>query len=332
MLQIKSVPIYKLFFITLFFIILSGKYTNGVAQKNDNYNWFYITIQEQISTETNTKLINITNVGDSIESGTFCDFVKKHYNNLKNGKITIGPFENYEDAQLSKKIYTNLDGYNTEVDEDKDFYMFFVKPFKTGDTSFIGFENIPARVTLCSKQLFSDIMMEGFNFDKLAIGPFPKYELAEKAKYTFLRSGRYYLSKQEDSLKAERLNAMLKKWEELKIRIVSKKNKSMGKENFYRFTTRFHKKYFQPNAIQVMLISPVYKNINESNVHGISLQGSEIKDNNRVIAFDENTKYSEMLHFNTPKNTEIQGFTARGFVYNQSSLVELPKKYVKLKR
>ncbi len=319
------------FVVLLSLFMLVGQLNNCLAQDNKNYYWFYVMVKKDKNKVTNTDLIKISGVGDSIKSGTFSKFVSEHSANLQKEKIIVGPFENYENSKISKHIYQNAGEHNIKVDNEKDYYMFFVKPFKDGETNTIHFENIPARVTLCSQYLFSDIMSEGFNFDKLAIGPFPKYELAEKAKYTFLRNDIPSEPSKKNNEQNNKLSTMLKKWEKLKIHIVSQNNKHVKEKTFYRFSTRFRKKYFDPDVVQVLLIYPVCKNIARNEINGISLQGSNIKDNNRVIPFSKKTNYSEVLYFNLPKGIEVEGFKVESFIYNQSSLIKLPQRYIKLK-
>ncbi len=319
-------------YITIFiFTVLTFNTVNTSAQTNDNYYWFCISVEQKISEETKIKIIKITEVSDTIKSGSFDNFIETHFDNLQKGVITIGPFSGIEDAKLSKKIYKELENYKSEKEYEQNFYLFFVKPVKIDSSKSIKFKNIPARVTVCTPNLFADIMREGCNFNQLAIGPFTKYELAEKSKYTFLKNGKLYSPTEYDSIAKLKLQEMVKKWKNLRITVVKQKNKDVVGKTFYRLIAIFPKKYFESDAVQIILISPVYKNSSEQIVHGISLQGRNILDNNRVIDFDEKTNYSEILYFNNPDNAKVTGFTAEGFIYDQSTLIKLPKRQIKFR-
>ncbi len=315
----------------LAFISLLIQSINCVSQtKEPNYYWFNITVKTPDGSESSK--IRITNIGSGISSGTFNDFLESHNSALKSGRIAVGPFVDRVSAENSQNLYRRRGQGMSNSDEESKLWFFFVKPVKQENSSAIKFESIPSRVTGGSDNIFSAIMSESLSFERLAIGPFSKYELAERSKYVFMKNGRLFGDKTTDSIRSVNLHLMAKKWKKYNVSLVPKKLNKELKKTICRFGTRFSRHYFAPEAVQVILVSATYQNPTDGNIHGTSLQGSNVLDNNRVISYDMATSYVELIYFNYVKGNKITGFVVDSFIYNDSELIQLPTKFIKVRK
>jgi len=324
----------------LFFVLLAlqiqivGRNTDSIEKK---YYWFYIKIDKTFDSETDFHRINIRSIGNEIESGTFNEFISSHQNGLKMGKIAIGPFSEKEKCQDARSYYQNSGRYTGSSSdaagfgEDDTYTFFYMKPIGDNLAESILFERIPSRVTSGNIEDFRYLLAEGLSFDKLAIGPFDNYELAEKAKFAFVKNGDIVSDNKVDSVKSLGLNLMAKKWKSLNMQIVKEtENKELNKTT-YRFNTKFPRKYFVPDAYQIITIKAFYNKPADNSSNSFTLQGEDVIDNNPVVSHTLGMVYINFLNFDKYKDIKIMGFSFEGFIYNDSEIIELEPLFVSIK-
>jgi hypothetical protein len=328
----------KIFILFLFLLALQFHiFGTNTAPIDEKYYWFYIKIDKTFDKETGINQINIRNIGSEIESGTFNEFLSSHQNGLKFGKIAIGPFSEKDKCQDAQSYYRNSERYNgpseeaASFGEDNTYTFFYMKPIGDNLSEGIMFERIPSRVTSGNIEDFMYLLIEGLSFDKLAIGPFDNYELAEKAKFAFVRNGETGLNTKADSVKNQALNLMAKKWKSLNMQIVKEtENKELNKTT-YRFNTKFPRKYFVPDAYQIITIKAYYNKPADNSSNSFTLQGEDVIDNNPVVSNTLGMVYINFLNFDKYKDIKVMGFSIEGFLYNDSEIIELEPVFVSIK-
>jgi hypothetical protein len=310
---------------------------NDNTQKKGVYYWFYINLNKTYDKTTGIDQIFIKNISNEIVSGTFEEFVRDHESALKAGRITIGPFSEDYYAQESQSIYRNEGRGNSNSSDNKNneeevlFSYFFVKPVYEDSSKQIIFEPIPSRVTTGTENEFIAMLGEGLSYDKLAIGPFDRYVLAEKSKYVFRKNTVQESENKMDSAKNINLKMMAKKWKNLKLEIVKKSDDKKSKQTIYRFNTKFPGKYFAPYSVQVITITASYSNSFETSSASFTLQGDEVIDNNYSISSESGTYYINMLYFDDNSPAKITGFLFESFIYNDSDMILLDPVYIAVK-
>jgi hypothetical protein len=323
-------------FFVLCAVSLQAQVTNNDStQKKGIYYWFYINLDKSYDKTTGINQIIIKNISNGIISGTFEEFVRDHVSALKSGRITIGPFSEDYYAQESQSIYRNggrgNSSSNQNNDEELSFSYFFVKPVYEDSSNQIIFEPIPSRVTSGTENEFIAMLSEGLSYDKLAIGPFDRYVLAEKSKYVFRKNTIQESTNEMDSAKNNNLKLMAKKWKNLKLEIIKKSDDKKSKQTIYRFNTRFPARYFAPYSVQVITITASYSNSFETSSSSFTLQGDEVIDNNYSISSVSGTYYINMLYFDDNSPAKITGFLFESFIYNDSDMILLDPVYIAIK-
>lgn len=301
------------------------------------YYWFYIKIDKAFDKETGTNRIIIKNIGSEIESGTFSEFLSSHQNGLKSGKIVIGPFGEKGQSQNAQSYYRNSGKYNgssedaTGFGEDDTYTFFYMKPVGDNLSQGIIFERIPSRVTTGNIEDFMSLLIEGLSFDKLAIGPFDNYELAERSKFAYVKNNETGSGSQIDSMMNPGLKIMAKKWKSLNLEIIKQsENKELNKTTF-RFNTKFPRKYFATDAYQVITIRALFVEPVDNSSNSFTLQGDGVVDNNPVVSYEMGTVYINVLNFDKHKDNKIKAFSFESFIYNDSQIIELEPIFITIK-
>jgi hypothetical protein len=294
------------------------------------YYWFYIQLGKSVDKESNSGRIFIKKIGNEIESGSFDNFIESNKQGLKNGKVIIGPFSEKSWVLKSQLLYKYA-GRVDEIppkelnpaDEDSLFTFYYIKPMSEDFQRDINFERIPARVTNGTQYEFMSLLSEGLGFEKLAIGPFHDYELAEKSKFVFRKNGEPDSENAIDSMKSQGLRYMSKKWKTLHLEIVKQPDDKGKNRAVYRFNTKFPRKYFASDAFQAITVRAIYSDSFLSSSIGFTLQGDNVVDNNPVASFESGTLYINVFRFNKRNDAKITGFLFESFIYNNSEIIEL---------
>jgi len=312
---------------------------NSYKPQEDTYYWFSMQLGKTLDKETGTNRIFVKNIGNEIGSGSYDQFIKEHRLGMKAGKVVLGPFSEISQAEKSRLLYkyagSNMDVPAKELiskEDDSLYNFFYTKPFSEDFMQEVNFERIPSRVTNGTKDEFMGLLNEGLYFERLAIGPFGNYELAEKAKFAFMKNGDLGAENNEDSLKSKELQMMAKKWKSLNLGIVKQSNNSDINKFAYRFDTKFPRKYFNGDATQIITIRAYYQDSFHVSSSSFTLQGEEVTDNNPVISYEMGTVYINVLYFDMLKSARLTGFLFESFIYNNSELIELDPIYFPVKQ
>lgn len=320
----------------LFSVIIHAQESENNTNGSRIYYWFNISISKTVSRSTGVEEFNIRNIDNSIKSGSFENFILAHKSGLHSGDIAIGPFAEESHASRSQLLYRYAGKTIPERelngdDATTEYTFFFIKPVAEDYTQDISFQKIPCRVTTGSLEDFMGMLDEGLGFEKIAIGPFYNYESAEKSKYVYLKNGAGAEGPDVDSLKNKELMSMAKRWKNLDLEI---KKKSVDKESnrtIYRFSTKFPRHYFAPDAFQVISIKASYSNSAQSSSYSFTLQGDRVIDNNPSVSVTMGTTYINVLDFDMYPDTKIDGFLFESFIYNDEDLIELEPIYYEIK-
>jgi len=295
------------------------------------YYWFYIKVSKP------SNRIIIKQVGNEIKSGLLNEFIEDHRQGLKYGKIFIGPFYQEYQVQQSQLLYKyagkkgRIPAMGLESEDEKTEYSFFyIKPFSEDFKKDIYLERIPSRVANGTQSDFRAVLDIGLDFEKLAVGPFFRHELAEKSKFAFGNNVEASPENKIDSLRSKRLKIMSRKWKSLKLKVVRHTKSEDSTEFAYRLNTKFPRRYFAPNAIQTITINANYSDFNNSQ-QSFTLQGDEVLDNNYVVSSRMSTVYIRIFYFGKYKGAKIKGFLFESFIYNDSEMIELEPIYIKVK-
>lgn len=302
---------------------------NSSIVGTEQYYWFYIKLSKP------SNRILIKHVGNEIKSGTLNEFIEDHQQGLKSGKIFIGPFYQEYQVQQSQLLYkyagkkSRIPRLETE-DKETEYSFFFIKPSSENFSQDIYLEPIPSRVANGTQSDFREMLDLGLDFDKLAVGPFFRHELAEKSKFAFGNNVGASPENAIDSLKSKRLKTMSKKWKSLKLKIVRHPGSEDSTKFAYRFSTKFPRRYFAPYAIQTITINANYNDFNNAQL-SFTLQGDQVLDNNYVVASRMSRVYIKLFYFDKYDGAKIKGFLFESFVYNDSEMIELEPIYIKVK-
>ena len=303
---------------------------NSAIVGSEQYYWFYIKLSK-------SSHISIKQVGNEIKSGSLDEFVEDHQQGLKYGKIFIGPFYQEYQVKQSQLLYKyagkngKIPGMGLESEgEETEYSFFYIKPFIVDSEQEIILERIPSRVANGTQSDFREMLDIGFDFEQLAVGPFFRHELAEKSKFAFGNIVESSPQNKTDSLKSKRLRIMAKKWKSLKFKIVRYPDSEDSTRFAYRFSTRFPRRYFAPNAIQTITINANYDDFNNS-YQSFTLQGDQVIDNNYVVSSQMSRVYIRIFHFDKYEGAKIRGFLLESFIYNDAEMKELEPVYFKVK-
>ncbi|OQX99969.1 MAG: hypothetical protein B6I20_09410 [Bacteroidetes bacterium 4572_117] len=298
---------------------------------SDIYYWFFVKIKKP------SNRILIKHIGREIKSGTLTDFIADHQQGLKSGKIFLGPFYQEYQVKQSQLLYKyvgkkgKVPGIDPELEGKKTEYSFFyIKPFSENFQKDIYLEPIPSRVGSGTQSDFREMLDIGLDFDKLAVGPFLRHELAEKSKFAFGNNVGKSPKNKIDSLRSKRLKRMSKKWGSLKLVIVRQPNFEDSTKYAFRFSTKFPRKYFAPHAIQIISINANYNNFNNS-IQSFTLQGDAVIDNNYAVSYNMSRVYIKRFYFDKYRGAKIKGFLFESFIYNGFEMIELEPIYVPVK-
>ena len=311
---------------------------NSNQAQEETYYWFSMQLGKILDKETGTNCIIVKNIGNEIRSGSYDQFIKEHRHGMKSGRVVLGPFSEISQAEKSRLLYkyagSSIDVPAKELiskEDDSLYNFFYTKPFSEDFTQEINFERIPSRVTSGTKNEFMELLNEGLHFERLAIGPFINYELAEKAKFAFMKNGELDAENFEDSLKSQDLKMMAKKWKSLNLGIVKQSNNSEINKFAYRIDTKFPRKYFIGDATQIITIKAYYQDSFHNSSSSFTLQGEDVTDNNPVISYEMGTVYINVLYFDMLKTARLNGFLFESFIYNNSEMIELDPVYLEIK-
>lgn len=318
-------------------VLLSATFQTKAVNKQSNktYYWFYVKVSKYHNKKTGISRISIKTISSDVRSGTIDQFASAHQKALKSNKIVIGPFLQDYQAKQAQILYryaargSKAPSSSSGKEQDEPIYSFFyVKPLFLPEGGTL--QHIPARVTTGTESDYMDMLLEGLNFEKLAIGPFSEYEAAEKSKYACLKSTKMESDLQTDSVKDIRLRMMAKKWKELDRRVTKKSESKEEKRVSYRFSIKIPSRYFAPDAVQVVTIKAGFSNANSS-TYSFTLQGDNIIDNNRVASYDMGTYYIEVLDYHVEDKEKVESFVFEGFIYDDREMIELEPVLIEMK-
>jgi len=308
---------------------------NRLVKAPKTYYWFYVKVGKTHSKSTGISRVSIKNIGGEIRAGSIDEFAKAHKRGLKSGKIAIGPFSKEYQAQQAQILYryasrgSSASSKTSNKDEEELNYTFFyIKPVYYDNE--MSLQRIPARVTTGTEQEYMDMLKEGLNFEKLAVGPFIEYESAERSKYACMKSSKMETDHETDSIKNRSLRLMAKRWKSLDRRITKKSESKEEKRISYRFSMKIPRLYFAPDAVQVVTITASFDNSNSSS-RSFTLQGDRVIDNNRVASFDMGTVYIIVLDYAIEEKEKVESFIFESFVYDDNEIIELDPVVVKMK-
>ena len=299
------------------------------------YYWFNTTIGHNLDKSTGQDQVYVKSIGNDISSGSFIEFMNAHAENLISNSVVMGPYPERYEAQNAQFLYRGNDGSSnkksSEDDDEPVYSYYFVKPVYEDSLQKIYFERIPSRVTSGTLTEFEAMLSEGLNFEKLAVGPFSRYELAEKSKFVFRRNGEINLDSRVDSAKIRNLEFMAKKWKSLKLDIIKKgEDKELNKYT-YRFSTNFPKNYFNSDACQIFTITASYSESFSTSSTSFTLQGEDVIDNNYIVPSGSNTVYINIIYFDKFEKAKINGFLFESFIFNDYEMIRLEPMYVTVK-
>ena len=328
--------------LTLFLILCSislQAQTNNNSQPDNSkvYYWFYLKLGKSPSRAKGTNRIYIKSISNVVNSGTFSKFIKTQQDGLMSGKIVIGPFSEAYRARQSQYFYryagkkNSMPKINSGNNEEDVYSFFYMKPYFTDYANEIYLERIPSRVATGTHSNFMDMLNEGLNFEKLAVGPFSNYELSEKSKFAYNKIVKEGEPGEIDSLERQNMKSMAKKWKSLRWKIVKNTDTYNPNSFMYRFSTRIPRKYFAPNAVQVITIKATYSESYQGKTNSFTLQGNQVTDNNYVVSSNMSTVYIKTLYFDRSGKEKINGFILESFIYNDTELIELEPVYIKVK-
>jgi len=327
----------KLVVAFLFFsVVIHAQESENNTNGSTIYYWFNISIGKSVSRETGVDQFYIRNIESSIRSGSFENFILAHKSGLHSGEIAIGPFAEESHASRAQLLYRYIGKTVPEKelggdDATTEYTFFFIKPVAEDYTQELSFQKIPCRVTTGSLDDFMGMLDEGMGFEKIAIGPFYNYESAEKSKFVYLKNGTEPGDPEADSLKNKELRMMAKRWKDLDLSITKKSVDKESNRTIYRFSTKFSRRYFAPDAFQVISIKASYSNSSQSSSYSFTLQGDNAIDNNPSVSNAMGTTYINVLDFDMFPDTKIDGFLFESFIYNNEDLIELEPIYYEIK-
>ncbi|MBN1251293.1 MAG: hypothetical protein JXR51_00480 [Bacteroidales bacterium] len=307
---------------------------NPLLQKAAINYWFFIELEKIPNQNSGAVQIHIKNIYDNIISGTFDEFDKDHQRGMIRSKIIIGPFSEKHQAENSMSLYKNvsrgiLQKGSEQKENDITYSFFYVSPYSGDSIKGIYLEPIPSRVSTGSQEDFIASLDVGLNFEKLAIGPFPNYKSAEKAKFVYRKN--VFDASYVNNEKNESLKRMVRKWKSLKFEIVRKAQGHEADKFRYRFSTGFPQNYFEPDAVQVIIITANYNDKVHTSRTCFSLQGSDVLDNNYSISSERSTTYVNFLFFDKYNPARITGFLFESFIYNDAEMIDLEPVFIDLK-
>ena len=320
---------YKL--IIVFFLCSISVQAKVVNSKSNNdqktYYWFYVKVAKSHNKSTGISRMSIKSIGTGIVSGSIGEYTSAHKKGLKSDKVIIGPFTQHNQAEQAQILYRiaakggNAPKSNLSEEEEEPIYTFYyIKPvFFSGEMSL---QPIPSRVSEGTEQEYMDMLKEGLNFEKLAVGPFIKYQAAEKSKYACLRSSNIETDHEADSIKDRNLRLMARKWKGLDRRITKMSRSKLEQRLSYRFSMKIPRLYFTPDAVQVVTIRASFDDSNSFS-QSFTLQGDNVIDNNRVASYDMGTVYIIVLDYKVEGKEKIESFVFESFIYDDNQIIEL---------
>jgi hypothetical protein len=304
-------------------------------QDSKTYYWFYIKASSSHSRTTGISRLSIKSISNDIRSGTIEEFATAHERGIKSEKVVIGPFTQRYQAEQAQLLYryaakgsSGPSKTNTKEQKEPIYSFFFIKPiFMQGEGTF---QRIPARVTNGTEQEYMDMLKEGLNFEKLAVGPFINYEAAEKSKYACMRSSKMESDHETDSIKNRNLRLMARRWKSLKMTMTRKSKSKVEQNAVFRFSMNIPSRYFAPDAVQVVTIKASYNSSNSAS-YSFTLQGDNVIDNNRVVAHDMGTVYLTVVGFDIEGKEKIESFVIDSFIYDDNDIIELDPVLIEMK-
>jgi len=311
---------------------------NSFIREDTQYYWFYIKLSKVFDKETGTNRLYLKKIGDEIESGSVNEFLNTHKQGLKEGKIVLGPFPEIFQAQQSQSLYKKAgNGYRiserelANMDDSTLYSFYYIQPMSEDYQQDINFLRIPSRISYGTLNEFVELLNEGLSYEKLAIGPFYDYELAERSKFVSRKNGELNSEAGIDVVKTNELQNMAKKWKSLALKMIKQYDDRKLKKTIFQFRVKFPNKYFVVDAFQTIIIRAQYGESAAISTAAFTLQGYDVVDNNPVISFDLGTLYVNPLSFDLRNKEKITGFLFESFIYNNSEIVELDPIFIAVK-
>ncbi|MFN8258157.1 MAG: hypothetical protein U0W24_20880 [Bacteroidales bacterium] len=296
------------------------------------YYWYFIRIGKAVDKETGMGKMYVKRIGSQVESGSYEDFIRSHKSSLKTGKILLGPFPDRQQAEKSIQSYQMASAIPDKAEKmkqkfrsDSIFSFYFVRPVFGKWIKSVKFQRIPSRVATGTQLEFLDMMQEGLLYEKLAIGPFYDFDLAEKSKFIFRKNGELEDAGEKDTMGRKDIEAMSRKWKSVKIEMVKLSNKKKPGQFNYQVKIKFPKKYFASEAFQTISIKALYADTTLVSKTGFTLQGDYAMDNNSVISFEKGGTYTQNSSFINPKQSKLKGFIIESFIFNATQMIEQDK-------
>jgi hypothetical protein len=128
--------------------------------------------------------------------GNINDYDRELWKNLGGGsKMAIGPFYEFEEARQALQFYDFSKPNDQRViadmiDKNKDVYFFVLRVEKRPRSGAYLLRRIPGAVASGNAKAFDDMLAEGLDQKRLAIGPFWSQPEAEEAKRRYRLSGK----------------------------------------------------------------------------------------------------------------------------------------------
>jgi hypothetical protein len=156
--------------------------------------WFYVNLRIHVDTKTGYENYIVKRLGTQIYHGSINDYDRELWKSLGNGsKMAIGPFYNFDEAQQGLTFYdfTKEERVLSDVvDKNKELFFFVLRVEKRKRSGAYLLRRIPGAIANGDAKSFDDMLVEGLDQKRLAIGPFWNSAEAEEAKRRYRLSGK----------------------------------------------------------------------------------------------------------------------------------------------
>ena len=147
--------------------------------------WFEIGLKK-ISDPDLGDRYHLIRYGSTIKHGSLMQYDEKLWAGIANGtKISIGPFNYYEDAKMANKFYDIKKAPSDTTIKNSTYFWYLIKLEKKPRLKSWELQRMPASVINGDKNHFFNVLTESLAQKTLAIGPFPSHLDAEESKRIF---------------------------------------------------------------------------------------------------------------------------------------------------
>lgn len=177
-------------FITLFTIQMFSQQTEVMTRYKDKTRrvyWFDLALRTKQDPETGL-MQYYTYPASKVKYATAEDYDKYLWSGISNGSyIAVGPFDTYEQADVSMKLYDPKKAPTDSLlmNNDQNFFYYIINLKKTQRLKSYDFERLPAAVATGNSKDFVKLIETSLMLDRLVIGAFSSQPEAENSKNVF---------------------------------------------------------------------------------------------------------------------------------------------------